>query len=198
VRTSTKRGGVVLALLVALGAVVTLAAGGSTASTASPAVEQSEPAADVSSLVPAYDTAALRVATSDEERVGATTPAGNARLVSVTGGRRVYIGEIAAANALCISVENPKSDRISSSCGGDKAIPAGQLVVLVSGEDEDGTFVAGAGIDAAAVRLHTAQGIVSVPVEGGVYAGRTSSTISQLEFVDSGGAEIKSLTLSSR
>jgi hypothetical protein len=197
---NAKRAGAVLGLAGALGASVSGAVVATSHTVAAGASPATIPAPQVTNWVPSYAAALSRPETADEQRIGATTPANDTRLVASAGEDAFYIGRVTEANALCLSIENAPSNDISTTCGGDKAIPAGQLFLARGGEAEDGVLTTGVAPDGVAtVRLVTERGSATVTrVRGGIYFTRTTDRVTEFRFLDGSGGEVAALKLPPR
>jgi hypothetical protein len=141
---------------------------------------------------PGYDAAIVRPQTAEEQAVQGLTPASDTRRVTGDGDDDIFVGRVDAHNALCISVQNRQSQRLTTTCGDASAIQAGQLL-LTRGGDGRNLVIGVAPSGSASVTLKTRASTVTAAVDGGLFHARPDSAPIAATFTDQAGAAVASV-----
>lgn len=145
--------------------------------------------------VPAYARALSRSQTADELDVQRQTPASNTRSVLDDGADAVYVGRVEAQDALCISIRQRQTQRLTTTCGGVRATLAGDLRLARGGAEGQGVVVVGvAPPGSASATARTAGGDLVRPIAGGIFLVRSDDVPAALEFRNASGVVVKSVT----
>jgi hypothetical protein len=145
--------------------------------------------------VPAYAQAMSRSQTADERDVQRQTPASNTRSVMVDGADAVYVGRVEGQDALCISIQQRQTQRLTTTCGDASSTLAGDLRLVRGGADgQDVVIVGVAPPDSASATAKTASGDLVRPIAGGIFLVRSDNVPAALEFKNAAGVPVKSVT----